>query len=90
MSRAASGFIDIDLGATPRTSGTFTFGAPAPGRIIVQQAAGPYRGKGTLADEAEMDSVIVSTGLDNSRTVRCFWRSSGAVVGFFRFNWMVV
>lgn len=87
---SASGIIDIDFGATPRTSGTFTFGAPAPGRIIVQQASGPYRGKGTLADEAEMDSVSVTASLENSRTVRCYWKASGPVVGFFRFTWMAV
>lgn len=88
MSQFATGFIDIDLGATPRTSGTFTFGLPVRGRVFVSQAAGPYRGKGTLADEAEMDAITVAASAENSRTVRCYWKSTSAVVGFFRFNWM--
>lgn len=85
-----SGSVNINFGPTPRTSGVFTIAMQPNTRIIMlSQAAGPYPGKGTLADEAEMDSVQVMTTVVG-RNVTCHWRSSGAVVGSFRFNWIAV
>lgn len=89
-SSPVSGSINVNLGPTPRTSGVFTIAMQPNARIIMlSQASGPYQGKGTLADEAEMDSVQVMTTVVG-RNVTCHWRSSGPVVGSFRFNWIAV
>jgi hypothetical protein len=67
------GTVEVDLG-TPKCCGTFTLtlAAITPASIIqVWQAPGPYTGKGTLADEAEMEpvSVIYAEPLNGSAVV---------------------
>lgn len=52
--------VETDVGSTPRSSGRFTItdAAISPtSKVIIQQAPGPYTGKGTLADEASMDPL---------------------------------
>lgn len=52
--------VEVDLGSTAKTSGKFTLvdaGISATSKIMIWQAPGPYTGKGTRADEAEMDKV---------------------------------
>lgn len=52
--------IERDLGSVPAWTGTFTITDAAisgTSKLIVWQTAGPYTGKGTLADEAEMDTL---------------------------------
>ena len=54
--------VEKNLGATPVSSGLFVVtdaGVSASSKIIIQQAPGPYTGKGTLADEAGMDEIVV-------------------------------
>lgn len=49
---------EADFGATPITGGKFTVTdgrISATSRVFITQAPGPYTGKGTRADEAEMD-----------------------------------
>ena len=73
--------IEQNLGSTPVTRGSFTLvdAAIAPtSKVIIFQAPGPYTGKGTRADEAEMDQLQATaepgTG---SATVR--WRVLGSI-----------
>ena len=84
-----TGTTTVNLGTTPSSSGKFTLFMPDRcTTMLVHQAAGPYPGKGSLSDEAEMDGITVSTVFTGRGTVQCHWRSSGAVVGNFRFNWL--
>lgn len=83
---------EIDLGSVPRHGGRFTIsgaGMVAGKPVIVIQAAGPYTGKGTLADEAEMDGVDVSARVTAANTITAHWRSARAVLGNFKFNYLV-
>lgn len=51
---------EADLGATPVNCGRFTItdaAITASSKVVVMQAPGPYTGKGTEADEAEMDPI---------------------------------
>lgn len=53
--------VDADLGATPAFEGTFEIAdaaITAASRVQVWQGPGPYSGKGTLADEAIVDSIF--------------------------------
>lgn len=81
---------DVDLGNTAK-SGHFTItGAnfdPAK-RLIILPRPGPYTGKGSLADEAEMDAINVLGSVLNSTTLRCFWHAiPGPVRGNFTFQY---
>ncbi len=83
--------VETNLGSIPRQSGQFTITdaniSPAS-LVMVTQAGGPYTGKGTLADEAEMDQVQCAPSPSNgSATV--YWGSQYKVVGNFKFNYMV-
>jgi len=80
-----------DLGSTPRYGGTFdyaTTGLVAGALIHIEQVAGPYTGKGTREDEAEMDLLDVLAYAADASTLRVYWaapRDSGPVRGNFRF-----
>lgn len=80
---------EIDLGSVPRRSGRFiisgsglTVGKPA----LVLQAHGPYTGKGTRADEAQMDRLMVTGKVISTTQVECFWNSTTRVRGNFKFD----
>lgn len=82
--------IEKDLGFPPRYSGSFQIPGSGltPGNVIrIEQAPGPYTGKGNRADEAEMDSVSVSAYVLDANTVQCYWHASGPVSGNFRFSY---
>lgn len=86
--------IEVNLGSTPRRSGYFDF-IPATSAIsrpvLVTQAVGPYTGKGTRADEAEMDMIVATavTATDGS-AVGVYWKSvGGPVKGNFKFNYAI-
>lgn len=54
--------VEVDIGATPKFTGKFTItdaGISATSKVLCWQAPGPYTGKGTRADEAEMQPVQV-------------------------------
>lgn len=54
--------VEVSVGSTWATAGKFTITDAAitsTSKIIIQQASGPYTGKGTLADEADMDRLSV-------------------------------
>lgn len=83
--------IEVQLAAVPARSGRFiingvgfTPGAPAH----VLQSSGPYTGKGTRTDEAEMDGISVRAQVSNSTTIESFWSSQSPVVGNFTFAYL--
>lgn len=69
--------VEANLGATASKSGRFTLTDAAIGatsKVTIWQAPGPYTGKGTLADEAEMDPLwCVAVPAAGSAVVR--WRT---------------
>jgi hypothetical protein len=57
---ASATTVEVNLGTTATWQGRFTITDAAIGtssKVLVWQAPGPYTGKGTLADEAEMDRI---------------------------------
>jgi len=87
--------VEQDLGSLPRYGGTFDIsgaGLSTGKPVLVCQAAGPYTGKGTLEDEAEMDLVTATGFVVNSTTIRVYWLcppKGGPVRGNIKFNYAV-
>jgi hypothetical protein len=73
----------VNLGTRPVRSGSFLLNAR--NHNLVVQADGPYPGKGTLADEAQMDAINVTSSQVNSQQIKCNWTSRTFVKGNFRF-----
>jgi hypothetical protein len=92
--RPAFVLVEKDLGSLPRTSGVFDItglvGLTPNNPVLIQQAGGTYTGKGTLTDEAEMDSLIVSAFVLDAATIRACWNSSTFVVGNFKFCYLTL
>lgn len=83
---------EVNLGAVARRSGKFTIAGVALtiGKpVVISQAVGPYTGKGTLADEAEMDEVQVTGSVTSATVITCYWASQYRVVGNFKFNYLI-
>lgn len=84
--------IEVDIGNNPRRSGKFDiagFGLATGKPVIIQQAVGPYTGKGTLADETEMDQLLITASVANSTTITAYWTSHYPVRGNFKFNYTI-
>lgn len=82
--------VEVNLSTTGRRSGKFTIagsGLAIGTNIVITQAAGPYTGKGTLADEAEMDTVSVRGVVTDASTITCYWTSRTRVRGNFKFTY---
>jgi len=72
---ASATTVEVDLGSVAIFRGKFTItdaAITAAKKVLCWQAPGPYTGKGTLADEAEMQpvSVIAVEPLSGTATVR--------------------
>lgn len=83
---------EINLGSVPKRNGNFTIttsGLTSGKSVLIQQAVGPYTGKGTLADEAEMDGLSVSASTTSTTTIKAYWTSPSPVKGNFKFNYLV-
>ena len=84
--------VEVDLGSTPVTEGVFsitTTGLTADKQVLIYQANGPYTGKGTLADEALMDQILIKVAYTTSTTnIDVYWYSLTAVKGNFKFNYV--
>lgn len=83
---------EVNVGSTARRSGHFTIttsGLTSGKAVSIQQAVGPYTGKGTLADEAEMDGITVSASTTSTTEIKAYWTSRTAVRGNFKFNYVV-
>lgn len=80
-----------NLGSTPRRGDSFTFtDALLTGteNLVITQGPGPYTNKGTLADECEMDSIVLcAKAAPGSATA--YWNSQTFVAGNFKFTYTV-
>jgi hypothetical protein len=87
--------INVSNMDTAQYSGNFQISGSGliPGKpVLIQQASGPYTGKGYLADEAEMDQVNVTASVLNSTTIQAYWTcqpKSGPVSGYIAFQYAV-
>jgi hypothetical protein len=84
---------EVSLGSTARRSGkvqiTGLAGLTAGKPVLIQQAVGPYTGKGTRADEAEMDALTLSAAVLNATTIDIYWTSRFQVRGNYKVNFLV-
>lgn len=83
----------IDLGTSPLRSGSFTIttsGLTTGDPILITQIPGPYSGKGTRADEAEMGIMAISGVAESATTIRCYWTSNDRMQGNVRVAWIAV
>lgn len=85
--------VEVNVGGSPaRRSGSFDItssGLTSSKPVMIMQAVGPYTGKGTLADEAEMDQLLVTGYVTNTTTIRAYWTSNYDVRGNIKFNYIV-
>lgn len=85
--------VEVNLGTVPRRSGHFditTSGLTVGQNVIIEQINGPYTGKGTLADEAEMDQLTLTGQAVSTTVIRCYWVSPTPVRGNFKFAYTLV
>jgi hypothetical protein len=87
--------VEVNLQSAPgaKTSGKFSIagaGLTIGKAVLVQKAVGPYTGKGTREDEAEMD-IIVATGIVTSAVnIDVYWTSGNEPIqGNVKFNYAV-
>lgn len=82
---------EVNISAVPKRTGHFDItgqtGLTVSTPVIVRMAAGPYTGKGALADEAEMDHIMCAGLVLNSTTIRVYWVATGPVIGNFKFHY---
>lgn len=95
LAAASSGLalseVEVNLGG-PRRTGRFTIagtGMVAGKPVLITQAVGPYTGKGTRADEAEMDHVSATGSVTSETVITAYWQSHSPVRGNFKFNYVV-
>ena len=86
--------VEVNLGAAPvaRKSGRFQItgsGLTAGKAVLVCQAVGPYTGKGTRADEAEMDMLTCVGTVRNATTIDVYWQSERRVRGNYKVDYLV-
>lgn len=86
--------VEVSLGSAARRAGRFTItgaGLTTGKPVLIQQADGPYTGKGSRADEAEMDVITVTGKVFDATTIECFWSAAykGPVKGNFKFDYAV-
>jgi hypothetical protein len=85
--------VEKSLGASWRRSGNFQItglsGLTAGKPVSIQQANGPYTGKGTREDEAEMDQLLLTGKVLNTTTIQCYWQSRFQVRGNFKVDYLV-
>lgn len=70
--------IEVNLGATAQWQGRFTItdaGISGTSKVLCWQAPGPYTGKGTRADEAEMQPVMITAVNPASGTATAYWQT---------------
>lgn len=86
--------VEQNLCAAPNTKrgGHFTIAGTslvAGKPVFIQQAAGPFTGKGTRTDETEMDIVRAVGVVRNATTIDVYWDALHQVRGNFKFQYMV-
>ena len=84
--------VEKNLGTTPKRAGKFSItssGLTTGKHILITQANGPYTGKGTLTDEAEMDAITATGKVTSATNIECYWRSPTKVRGNVKFAYAV-
>jgi hypothetical protein len=84
--------VEVNLGSVPKRAGRFTIagaGMTVGKAVMIQQASGPYTGKGTRADEAEMDQVNVAAKVTSATVIEAFWHAPGPVARSVKFNYWI-
>ena len=84
--------VEVDLGTVAKNAGQFTIAGAGmtPARpVLIFKAVGPYTGKGTLADEAEMDLISVTASVTSATEITAYWQSAGPVSGNVKFNYVI-
>lgn len=87
--------VDLDVGSIGRYGGVFDIATAAQiiGKpVIIQQAPGPYEGKGDYADEAEMDLITSTASVLSASVIRAYWTCSpkgGPIKGHIKFQYAV-
>lgn len=84
----------VNLGSTPKRSGSFVLTdalISVNSHVVIQLAAGPYTGKGTLADEAVMYPGLTFVAVPAAGTATVYWASpiGGIVRGNVQINYRV-
>ena len=75
--------VEVNLGSIPVTRGTFTISDAAinvGSKVLVWQAPGPYTGKGTRADEAELQPVNIIAVQSLSGSCKVYWETTKIMV----------
>ena len=81
---------EVNLGVDPRRAGRFlitTSGLTAGKPVPISKAHGPYTGKGSRVDEAEMDMIAASGKTISATQVEVFWHAASPVKGNVKFDW---
>lgn len=75
--------VEVNLGGTAVRTGRFTItdaSISGSSKVMCWQAPGPYTGKGTLADEAAMQPVLVTAVVPGSGQAVVHWRTPSSYV----------
>jgi len=93
---AGAGFtftaVEVNLGSVPKKQGRFNItssGLVTGKDVLIKQANGGYTGKGTRADEAEMDGLVVSGKVTSATNIECYWHSPTKVWKNFKFVYAI-
>jgi hypothetical protein len=84
--------IEIDLGSVGRRSGRFAIagsGWTAGKPVMIAQAPGPYSGKGTRDDEAQMDAIDIVGVVASATQIAAQWKSRTRVRGNYKFTYQI-
>lgn len=84
--------VEVNLSSAVRRSGKFTIagaGLVTGKPVHVLQASGPYTGKGTRTDEAEMDAITATGKVISSTVIECFWSAARLVRGNYKFDYVI-
>ena len=85
--------VEVLLTVKAKRSGRFTVsglsGLTVGKPVFMRQAVGPYTGKGTKADEAEMDDVVCTASVTSATTITVYWTATGPVKGNRKFNYFI-
>lgn len=92
LTRADVRTAEVDVGSSPRFSGKFTLtdaDIASTSKLLVTLAPGPYTGKGTLADEAEMYGGISFSADPTNGSATVYWGCPSRVRGNIKVNYIL-
>lgn len=83
---------EVNVTSVARKGGHFNItssGLTIGKQVMIFQATGAYTGKGTLADECEMDGLTVQAVVTSATNIKCFWTCGTFIKGKFKFNYLI-